>query len=552
MSQALPANRDEILSQLELVLGSEEFRKSARLRKFLGYVVEQTLSSGTTCIRSYNIAVEVFDKGPSFDPGDPYVRNIARLTRVALQSYYEEKGKNDLVRIDVPVGNYIATFAFMKDVAADVVPKAPVKSDIIFKTEGTQHDYPDPSVSNVALLPTLAIIPLKYLGNGAVNERVIGEVLAANIIAGLSKSSHINVISRLSTSQFREANRDLDELSRKLNADYALSGNYHCHNENLTLSVEIADCKTHEVIWAESLHCSVGEMLAAEDSVVEEMVMQTARAVLHQEIRRASAEPLDSLELHTKLVAGVHYMHSMSPNLFDAAKNQFNHIIHRYPRHPTIHALLAHWYVLKINRSGGWSIGQDERNKSSAIQHCELALDTNPGHPLALTMYGLIETHMNRNPDKGLELYSTAEHLNPNEPLVFACKAAALAYQEKGSQAVDFALKAIALSPMDPQLHLFHTCAAAAYYSAGNYDEAELHATKGFDLNPHHTSNLRTLVAIQVEQGNLFQARKSAATLLINDPGFTTSSYLSRSPNAAYPSGQKIASRLEQAGVPRN
>ncbi len=550
MLQAQSLNQTEILAQLELVLGSDEFRKSPRLRKFLKYVVEQTLTSGAEFIRSYVIAVEVFDKGSSFDPGDPYVRNIARLTRVALRNYYQDKGEQDPVRIDVPPGNYIATFTAQTG-GPQVVPKTPIDGDIVYKTEGTRHE-PEPAVSNAGLLPTLAIIPLKYQGAGAANELVIGEVLAANIIAGLSKSSHINVISRLSTTLFRESSSDLGELSRKLNADYALSGNYQCQGQKLTISVEIADCKTLEVIWADNLQCSISEMLAADDSVVDEMVLQTARAVLHQEIRRAAAEPLHSLALHTKLVAGVHYMHSMSPDLFDAARNQFNHIIGRYPNHPTIHALLAHWYVLKINRSGGWSIGEDKRNKASAVQHCEMALESNPGHPLALTMFGLIETHMNRNPDKGLELYSTAEHLNPNEPLVFACKAAALAYQEKGSLAVDFALKALALSPMDPQLHLFHTCAAAAHYAAGNYDEAELHATKGFELNPHHTSNLRTLVAIQVEQGNLLQARKSAARLMDNDPGFTTSSYLSRSPNAGYPSGQKIASSLEQAGIPRH
>jgi len=243
--------------------------------------------------------------------------------------------------------------------------------------------------------------------------------------------------------------------------------------------------------------------MLTENTLVDELVLQTAEVVLHQEISRAADEPLETLALHTSLVAGVHYMHNRSNDLFELARTHFSGIVLKSPSHPTVHALLAQWYVLKLNRSGGWAQREDKRNKTNAMKHCEIALNST------------------------------------------------LSYMEEGIDAVAAAERAFKLSPLDPQLHLFHTCAAAAHYAAGNVDDAERHANRGYSLNPHHTSNLRTLVAIQVDLGKISQARKSAEQLLFSDPGFTTSSYLAKFPNAAFPSGQRIALRLEEAGIPR-
>ena len=92
-------DQDQVLAQLERILQSEQFRKSNRLGRFLTYVVEQTLARNPETIRSYNIAVEVFGKGENFDPGDPYVRNIARLTRQSLAACFSRVARHQVSNI---------------------------------------------------------------------------------------------------------------------------------------------------------------------------------------------------------------------------------------------------------------------------------------------------------------------------------------------------------------------------------------------------------------------------------------------------------------------
>lgn len=538
-------DQDQVLAQLERILQSEQFRKSNRLGRFLTYVVEQTLARNPETIRSYNIAVEVFGKGENFDPGDPYVRNIARLTRQSLARYYAVAGAGDKILIDIPAGNYIATFTF--DDKEDTV-------------DNTYSGVSEPAASNSfvngaekatdKLKASIGVLPFKFLGSAADDKAVIGDVLASSVTSGLSKSSLLSVISWLSTAKFKDSGCDAYEVSRSLQCNYVLSGSYQCSANRLAITFELADCQTQRVVWSDSMHSTVEKLMTYDSEVINDVVQLTAKFIVKNEVELARLEPLESLGLHTRYISGLQDMHSHNDTCFYRAKDCFDYILERYPDYATIKALLAQWRVLKLNRSGGWKSIDDSHGCVVAESLLQSALDSNPTNPLALTMLGLVMTQFKMNPEKGLELYDLAERYNPNEPVLLTYKAAALSYIGQSASAIRYAEKAIALSPFDPQMGLFHTCAAAAYYNAGECGNAERHAEIAFKMNPSHTSALRTLVAIKVDLGKEKEARSKAMELLSLDPEFTTSSYLTKSPSAGYLSCKRMVESLERAGVP--
>ncbi len=76
---------EEIREALERILTSADFSASERNRRFLRYVVEETLSGRADRIKGYSIAVEVFERDESFDPQvDPIVRIEAGRLRRSL------------------------------------------------------------------------------------------------------------------------------------------------------------------------------------------------------------------------------------------------------------------------------------------------------------------------------------------------------------------------------------------------------------------------------------------------------------------------------------
>jgi hypothetical protein len=83
---------DSIRVQLERILASPRFAHSERLKRFLRFSVEEALAGRAENLKEYTLALEVFDKAASHDPGaDPIVRVEARRLRARLKEYYETR-----------------------------------------------------------------------------------------------------------------------------------------------------------------------------------------------------------------------------------------------------------------------------------------------------------------------------------------------------------------------------------------------------------------------------------------------------------------------------
>src|SRR5437773_10436736 len=100
-----------IREHLSALLSSAAFAQVDRLKRFLRYVVEETVAGRNENLKEYSIGVEVFDREASFDPRtDPIVRVQARRLRARLARYYEDEGRRDEMRIELPKGSYAPEF----------------------------------------------------------------------------------------------------------------------------------------------------------------------------------------------------------------------------------------------------------------------------------------------------------------------------------------------------------------------------------------------------------------------------------------------------------
>jgi hypothetical protein len=120
----------DIRSQLERILASNDFKVPGRNRKFLSYVVEETLAGRADRIKAYSIAIEAFGRDASFDPqSDPVVRIEAGHVRRALERYYLTGGQLDPLLISIPIGGYIPTFT-KRDCGPKPTSRQPIEADI--------------------------------------------------------------------------------------------------------------------------------------------------------------------------------------------------------------------------------------------------------------------------------------------------------------------------------------------------------------------------------------------------------------------------------------
>src|SRR5581483_9159658 len=103
----------EIRSQLDLILRSRAFIQSHRIRRFLQFIVEESLLGQPHRLKEYLIGLDVFDRREAFDPRvDSIVRVEARRLRYKLEEYYRTEGRDDAVRIILRKGSYVPVFQY--------------------------------------------------------------------------------------------------------------------------------------------------------------------------------------------------------------------------------------------------------------------------------------------------------------------------------------------------------------------------------------------------------------------------------------------------------
>ena len=103
----------EIRAQLDLILRSRAFIQSHRIRRFLQFIVEESLLGQPHRLKEYLIGLEVFERREAFDPRvDSIVRVEARRLRNKIEEYYRTEGREDPVRILLRKGSYVPIFEY--------------------------------------------------------------------------------------------------------------------------------------------------------------------------------------------------------------------------------------------------------------------------------------------------------------------------------------------------------------------------------------------------------------------------------------------------------
>jgi TolB-like protein/Tfp pilus assembly protein PilF len=376
----------------------------------------------------------------------------------------------------------------------------------------------------------------------------VGEVLADEIISALSRSSELNVISRLSTTVFRGRDTSIDEVSGYLSANYVLSGAYRKVGNKLRLNIELASSDAGTVVWSEGMEGNAHALVSGRDGLVDNIVAAVSMTVMSRELERAQSQPLPTLESYTLLMGAIALMHRLSLRDFDRSREMLQALTERVPRQAIPWAWMAKWHVLRVQQ--GWS--DDRRLDAQLALDCgRRALNADPNCSLALVIAGFVHTNLLKQLDVAQEHYELALRINPNDSLAWLLKGTLHAFRGEGKLATDNSQRALKLSPLDPLRYFYDSLAATAALSAGQYKRAIDLANRSLRANRTHTSTFRALAISQWQFGLHDDARKTVAELLRLEPGLTIKKYLERSPSSEYGTGKIWSSALREAGVPQ-
>ncbi|MES2946403.1 MAG: tetratricopeptide repeat protein, partial [Pseudomonadota bacterium] len=393
--------------------------------------------------------------------------------------------------------------------------------------------------------PTVAVIPFQARSNEP-EHFVIGELLVDGIIAQLSRSADLRVISRLSTTVFRGHTNPIEEVESRLAASFVLSGSYIASGGKILIFAELANARKKEIIWAERLSGDTMDLLQQQSELVNNIASAASRALIDSEVQQSLVQPLPRLDSGSLLLGGISLMHRSSWRDFDRSRQVLEALLERHNRSATPRAWLAKWHTLRVIKGMSDSPAKDTR---LALEQTHRALDLSPDNALSLAIEGYARCQLLGDAEAAQICIEKAIELNPSEPLGWLYKSVWSSMWGSPANSVSEARHAASLSPLDPLKYFFDVILASGQTINGDYAEAIEFANRSLRANRHHQPALRVLLHAQVDSGQMTQARETLKLLLVETPNLTITNYLSMGSSASK-TRRLFAEVLRKMGVP--
>jgi adenylate cyclase len=494
---------------LEHILASPGFDGSVRSRRFLEYLVEETLAGRADRLKGLTIAIDVFGReAATFDrESDPVVRIEAAKLRRRLKSYYLTAGQEDPVRIDLPKGTYVPTFEERQHSSLDSPAPTGELGSAIVRSPSTRDARPRWHRLAIALFavpflgalgwfgtdllasklwsggsqdaatalprgPKIAVLPFRNL-SGDPEQAYFAEGVTDQIVTDLARFKALFILSMESTAKYQEQAADPQQIKRELGVDYLLDGSVRREPNKIRLSTRLVDAESGEIIWSEDYG---DELTPANVFDIQEDVSQQVSAVVasnygmiaESDLAAAQRRPPESLAAYDCVLRYYHYQKLFDQQEHAQVRSCLERAVELDPEYAEAWAVLANIYAQE--HRFGFNPRRElydpyERSLTAAYR----AVEINSRNPTAQLM--LANALFDRRDLAGFRAAGErAIALNPNDPDLLAHFGTRLTFIGEWERGVALVRKAIALNPEYPQWYLDPII--YYHYQTGDYEQA--------------------------------------------------------------------------------
>ena len=524
---------DACRAQLIKIANSPDFEATERERKFLNYIVEETLQGRGDRIKAYSIAIEVFGREASFDPqSDPIVRVVAGHLRRALERYYLKEGNADVVVINIPKGSYVPQFTTHKSPGskeddprlpdqADSQPSKSRKATAAFWRSmvvgiGTAlviiaavWFLPPPESDEQGSspeIPRVLVTRLEDISKSS-SSGAVAKGLTQEIVAELSKFREIVVI--------QSSDNDIvDDMKHR----FVLSGSVEVANETFHLRIRLMNRDDGVVLWAKRFDGALkaSELVQAQSLIASSVATALAQSngvIFQADSTRDIENPPDDWAAYSCTLSYYGYRTSVERRLLPGVRECLEKAVRRYPDYATAWALLAQTYLEDIRFRIPYDPDASPRDLEKALATARHAVRLDPYNTRGLQaeMFALF---FSRQFEAAEAVGERAIRLNPNDTELMGEYGYRLAVS--GDWATGCPLIAEARSRNPGMFGYYESGLALCSYFAGKFAEAEVWIKK----TPVPSNPIYHLMAaaIYAEAGQMREAERELAWLCENQP----------------------------------
>ncbi len=460
---------------LDRVLGSVVFTGSPRLQRFFQYLVDKFLSGESSNLKGYTIGVEVFDRGPGFDPSvDSIVRTESVRLRAKLDEYYRGEGCDCPYRFKFVKGGYsIEVVAMEREFTSDDNEKLPLPIQPV-------------SSRNVApgSKPVLAVLPFSHYSADPENmhSTFFSDSIPDSLILELSNAPGLTVISRQSSFAFRNQNLRADEIGEQLGARYLLDGTVHRHGSRVRIMVQLVDTATSGCIWAERYDRENRNTFEVQDEIVKNVIRMLNIKLLPPDPARSASHGTISTEAYDCFMRGLELHWIYTQDTMAEAIRLYEEALAHDPDYALVYSWLSRALTFQ------WIMGWEDRDHclDLAYQHARSAIQLNKYLPNAHMALGWAELWRGNGPE-AIAACRHAVSLDQNSAEGLMFLSICLSASDQGDEALRYIKMGMWITSNPSPFHYF--ALGLAHCALRQFNLAESAWKQGCELDSNFVIN---------------------------------------------------------------
>jgi len=456
-----------VREELDRILASAAFGRTERLKRFLRFVVEETLAGHQDEIKESTIALAVCGRDAGFDAKiDPIVRVDATRLRARLQEYYGGEGRSAPLRLELPKGSYVPRFS----------PRA--------------------APADLRRTPSIVVLPFVPIGGGREYDP-FSDGLTDELINQLSRVGGLRVIARTSAFQYRGRSGDLRRIAADLSVTHVVEGSVRAAGAHIRVTAQLTDVESCTIRWSAKYERDLIDVLQVQDEMCASVVRELELELVNRSA--ATARAIDP-GAHIECLKGRHFWNRRTADSLSQS------LVH-YTRALEVDADCAAAYAgmadtLIVQAMDDQVPAGDALARAKA--HANHALEIDPDLPEALVSLAAIASVHEWNWATADALFRRAIALNPATPsghyLHAVVNLAPRALWEEALVSMD---RALALDPVSPVLH---RDLGIVHYLRAEYGDAEEALRAARHLDPGFHGSWFWLGRVLAERGRLDEA----------------------------------------------
>jgi len=360
-----------------------------------------------------------------------------------------------------------------------------------------------------ASIQSIAVMPFAN-ESGNADVEYLSDGMTETLIGSLSQLPNLSVKARSSVFRYKGKATDAKTIGKELNVQAILNGRVVQRGDQLTLSLELVDVQTENVLWSQQYVRKQTDLVTLQSEIARDVSSKLKSRLSGADVAKVEKNYTANPEAYQLYLKGKFYWNKRTGESLKQAVELYQQALEKDPNYALAYSGLAETYVLfssydvapatdsmpqakaaalralaiddslaEAHTALGFYLSNYEWDRDGSEKEYRRAIELKPNYATAHHWLGADLVYLKRFDDSLLEL-RRGEELDPLSPIIGTNLGDTLVFARRYDEAIAQYKRTIV---RNPSFSYVHRALGWAYGSKGMYPDAVAETRTSLELN---------------------------------------------------------------------